>query len=111
MLNGRDAVADFAFLNPQRLAGFERDGGNAGVGGRAAQRTDGAAVVQNHRRSEPARQIHDVEICQIAAHLREVGAVKRTGVDVDEIVAGLDHVFEQRVREPRGRAALFLSGK
>ena len=111
VLDGCHTVADFAVLYAKRLARFERYRGNAGVGCGPAQSADGAAVVQDHGRSEAARQFDHVEVRQIAAHLREVRAVKRAGVDVDQIVAGFDDVFEQRVGQPRGRAALFLTGE
>ena len=93
-------------LHAQRLAGLEGDRRNAGIGCRAAQRSDRAAVVQDHGGAEAARQFQHVEIRQIAAQLRQVGAMKRAGVNVDEVVARADDAVEQRKREPRRGAAL-----
>jgi hypothetical protein len=53
--------------------------------------------VQDDGGAEAFGQLHHAIVVQIGAQLRQVGAVERTRVQVDQPAAVADHLIEQRV--------------
>ncbi len=59
------------------------------------QRADGGRTVKDNHGAESLRQCHHVGVAQVGAKLRQIGALERARVQIDERIAGLNHVGEE----------------
>jgi hypothetical protein len=98
-------------LEAHRLARLVQDRRDPGIDRRVPQRALAARMVEQERRSERDREREPRGLREVAAHLRQVRAVERSGVEVREGVTAADHVLEEVVGEARGEAPRGLPGK
>src|SRR5690606_10088328 len=94
-------------LDLPHFAGFQHDGGNAGVAGAAPQRTFRAAAVDKERASKRLGDSARFNIAEVGAKVGVIRALNRGGVKIDAVVNFFDKFGEDDVREAAGHAAVW----
>jgi len=98
-------------LEALRVAGLDRDGLDAVLGGDAAQRAVLAAVVEDDLRLEQLGHLGLVGVEHVDTNVVAVDTAEARRVQVDEPVEALDDLLKEVVAEDLGRCAVGLAGE
>ncbi len=98
-------------LEAVRLAGLVNDRGYAGLDGFTAEAAVRPRAADDDTETEMDREIGHALVGQVGPDLRQVCAIVRRRVQIDQRIALAQHAFKHLVRDQRCNAAAFPARK